>query len=98
MVPLTDLTITKIDGQSAYVPGQAISYSIVVGNVGPTNATGVTIADTVPPAITGVTASCTASGTASCGTNASAANNISFTGASVAAGAGHQLTIRHRRA
>ena len=49
--------------------------------------------DTVPASITGVTASCTAAGTASCGTNASAGNSVAFTGASVAAGAGHSLTI-----
>lgn len=93
MVSLTDLAITKSDTQASYVPGKPIGYSIVVTNVGPTNATGVSVTDVVPSAITGLTVNCTAAGSAACGTNASSGNTASFTGASVAAGAGNQLTI-----
>lgn len=88
-----DLSITKTDGSATYTPGNAISYTIVVSNSGPLTATGVSIADTVPAAIMGVTRNCVASGTASCGTDASAGNNISFTGASINAGAANFLTI-----
>ena len=75
------------------MPGTPISYTITVTNLGPSTATGVTISDPVPAAITGVTAICTPTGTASCGTNASAGNNVSFTGATLAPGAGHALTF-----
>ena len=90
---VTDLAITKTDNQTSYVPGAAISYTIVVTNAGPSLAAGVTVSDIVPPAIGGVTATCSAAGTASCGTNSSSGNNVSFTGASLAAGAGSQLTV-----
>ena len=92
-VSQVDLAIAKTDGQTAYVPGTPISYTITVTNAGPSTATGVTITDPVPAAITGVIATCTATGTDSCGTNASAGNNVSFTGATLAPGAGHALTL-----
>ena len=90
---VTDLAITKTDSQSSYVSGAPISYTIVVTNAGPSLASGVVVNDIVPAAITGVTASCSATGTASCGTNGSSGNNVSFTAASLGAGAGNQLTI-----
>ena len=74
-------------------PGKPISYSIVVGNVGPTNATGVSIAGCGAGRDHGRDGELHGQRDGTCGTNASAGNNISFTGASVAAGAGHQLTI-----
>ena len=40
-----------------------------------------------------MTVTCVAAGTATCGTNASTGNAISFTSASLAAGAGNQLTL-----
>ncbi|MBK7472034.1 MAG: hypothetical protein IPI73_16935 [Betaproteobacteria bacterium] len=39
----------------------------MVSNTGPSNATGASVADAVPANITGVTANCVATGTASCG-------------------------------
>ena len=90
---VANLAIAKTDGQSGYVAGTPISYTLTVTNAGPSNAAPVNVSDTVPASITGVTASCTAAGAASCGTNASAGNNVMFTGASVPAGAGHSLTI-----
>ena len=88
-----DLAITKTDGSPTYTAGAPISYSIVVSNVGPGNATGASVADTVPATITGVTANCVATGTASCGTNGTAGNAVSFTNVDIAAGAGNFLTI-----
>src|SRR5262249_45939223 len=81
--PQTDLAITKTDGQTSYVPGTAISYTIAVTNAGPSTATGFSVADTVPATITGVWVTCAASGAGGCGTNASAGNAISFTGLSL---------------
>ena len=88
-----DLGITKTDGQESYVPGTPISYTLTVTNAGPSSATGSTIADVVPRGITGVTVMCAFTGSGDCGINGSAGNNISFTNASLAAGAGHALTL-----
>jgi uncharacterized repeat protein (TIGR01451 family) len=89
----TRLTITKTDGQASYVPGAAIAYTVTVTNAGPANASGIAVTDNVPASITGVMVNCVAAGSASCGTNATAGNNVSFTGGSIAAGAGNQLTL-----
>jgi len=89
----TDLAITKTDGSLTYTAGNPITYTIVVTNAGPSNAIGASVADTIPAAITGTTINCVASGTASCGTNASAGNNLSYTGVNISAGAGNFLTI-----
>ncbi|MBK7474080.1 MAG: DUF11 domain-containing protein [Betaproteobacteria bacterium] len=78
------MAITKTDGSPTYTAGTAISYSIVVSNAGPSNATGASVADTVPANITGVTANCVATGTASCGTNGTAGNEVSYTNVDIA--------------
>ena len=93
LAPSTDLSITKTDGSAGYTPLYGVSYTIVVGNNGPSNATGVTVSDPVPASIMGVTVNCVASGTASCGTNATVGNNVSFTGVNIAAGAANFITI-----
>ena len=92
LVPV-DLSISKTDGSGTYTAGTAISYTIAVGNAGPSNATGAKVTDAIPAAINGVSINCAASGSASCGTNASAGNNLSFTGVSISAGAGNFITI-----
>jgi fimbrial isopeptide formation D2 family protein/uncharacterized repeat protein (TIGR01451 family) len=90
---LVDLSITKTDGSATYIPGGGISYQIVVTNSGPNNASGFSVTDTVPAVINGLSVSCATSGTANCGTNGTIGNVISFTGISVDAGAGNQITI-----
>ena len=65
----TDLSITKTDGSTTYVPGNAITYTLVVANAGPSDAIAASVSDTVPAAITGVSANCVASGTATCSYN-----------------------------
>ncbi|MEP7137055.1 MAG: GEVED domain-containing protein, partial [Chloroflexota bacterium] len=91
--PITDVAITKTDGSATYTAGNAISYTIVVSNTGPSNATGASVADTIPAAITGTTITCVASGTAVCGTNASAGNALSFTGVNIPVGGANFITI-----
>ena len=93
VIPITDLAVTKTDGSATYTAGAAISYTITVTNAGPSNATSVSIADTVPASITGTTIGCTPGGTASCGTNGSSGNSVSYTNVSIAAGAGNSVTI-----
>ncbi len=64
-VPTSDLSITKDDGQAAAVPGTSVTYTIVVTNNGPDDATGATVSDTFPAALT-CTWTCTASAGSSC--------------------------------
>ncbi len=91
-LPAADLAIAKT-GPATYLPGAAISYTVTVTNAGPGNALTFSIADAVPAAITGVTASCAVTGTGACGTNATAGNNVSFTGAALNSGAGNSLVV-----
>jgi uncharacterized repeat protein (TIGR01451 family) len=74
--PLADLSITKTDNGASPIPGQTLTYTIVVRNAGPTAVTGAMVADTFPPSLTGVTWSCTASVGSTC-TAGSGAGNIS---------------------
>ena len=88
-----DLGVTKTDGHTTYTPGTPISYTITVTNAGPSTATGFSIADNVPATITAVTVACAVTGTGNCGANGSSGNSVTFTGASVAPGAGNTLTL-----
>ena len=90
---LANLAITKTNGQSSYVAGAPVTYTLTITNAGPSHAPAFDVSDMVPAAIAGVSVSCTPSGTASCGTNGSTGNSVAFTGASLNAGAGHSLTI-----
>ena len=51
LIPTADLSITKSDNQTTAIPGQQISYSIVVTNNGPSTVSSVTVTDSVPAAI-----------------------------------------------
>ena len=66
MTPQADLTVTKTDGVASATPGTAISYTITVGNAGPSNAPSSLVTDTFPAALTGVTWTCTPSAGSSC--------------------------------
>lgn len=75
--PGADLGITKTDGLTTAVPGQTITYTIAVTNSGPSNASGATVSDSFPAALTGVTWTCVGSGGATC--TASGSGNITDT-------------------
>jgi len=90
------LAVTKTDGSATYTPGGTATYTIVVTNGGPSNASSVTVADALPAGVTlSASASCVAAGAATCGTVGGAAGAASFgaTGATIAAGAGNVLTF-----
>ena len=90
---IADLVISKNAPTDVYRPNDVIAYTVIVSNNGPSNVTGFDISDSVPVELTGVSVSCVASGgNASCGTNASSGNNISFTGASLGTG-GETLSL-----
>ncbi|HEX4953929.1 MAG TPA: proprotein convertase P-domain-containing protein [Thermoanaerobaculia bacterium] len=90
LTPQADLAITKTDGVTAVTPGQAITYTIVASNAGPSNAPGSTVADTFPAALTGVTWTCTGAGGGTC--TAAGAGNISDT-ANLPAGGSVTYTV-----
>jgi uncharacterized repeat protein (TIGR01451 family) len=53
VTPKIDLSIDKIDSKDPVKPGETFTYTVTVTNHGPSNATGVTVIDTLPA--TGVT-------------------------------------------
>jgi uncharacterized repeat protein (TIGR01451 family) len=87
-----DVGVTITDNAPTYTLGGPITYTVVVTNAGPINASGLNISDTLPSSISNVVVSCVPTGIGNCGTNASSGNGISYTGASVNAGAGNALT------
>jgi uncharacterized repeat protein (TIGR01451 family) len=67
-VPVADVSVTKDDGTAQYTPGGTVSYTIVVTNAGPSDATGVTVADAVVglPFVTGASWTCIGAGGGTC--------------------------------
>ena len=86
LTPSADLAITKTDGLANATPGQAITYTIVASNPGPSDAPGSTVADTFPAALTGVTWTCAGAGGGTC-TAGPVAGNINDTANLPAGGA-----------
>jgi len=75
---ISDLSITKADGVLSAVPGQSVTYTIVVANAGPSNVVGAPVTDTFDPAFFDVAAgswTCAITGSGACGA-ASGTGNI----------------------
>ncbi|MFB8258824.1 hypothetical protein, partial [Kitasatospora purpeofusca] len=87
----TGLSVTKTPDKNPYVPGQPLTYTIVVKNDGPSDAVGTSVRDTLPTTIRNFTWTCTAAGGGSCGTPASGTGDINTT---VDLPAGGQVTYR----
>jgi uncharacterized repeat protein (TIGR01451 family) len=71
-----DLAISKSDGATTAIPGSAIVYTITVSNPASTAIDGVTVTDSFPATLTGITWTCLATGTGS-GCPASGSGNLS---------------------
>jgi len=96
LVSQVALTLAKTDGSPSYTPGGTATYTITVGNGGPSTATSVTLTDPLPAGVTlTANASCVASGTANCGTvtGSTGQTSLGTTGASIGAGAGNSLVF-----
>ena len=52
VVPQVDLTIDKSDNPDPVVAGEDLTYTLTVTNNGPSDATGVSVTDTLPPQVT----------------------------------------------
>jgi uncharacterized repeat protein (TIGR01451 family) len=71
-----DLSISKTDGVTSATAGGSTTYTITASNAGPSNATGSTVADTFPAALT-CTWTCVGAGGGAC--TASGSGNINDT-------------------
>ena len=78
ITPEADLTISKMHGPTDSVPGESITYTIVVGNDGPSNVVGAAVDDTMPAELSAVSWDCVEAGGASCG-DAAGIDDISTT-------------------
>jgi uncharacterized repeat protein (TIGR01451 family) len=76
LTPSTDLGITKTDGVTNVSAGGSTTYTITASNAGPSNATGATVTDTFPAALT-CNWTCTGAGGGTC--TASGSGNINGT-------------------
>lgn len=71
--PTADLGVTKTDGVTSVVPGQAVTYAIVVTNAGPAAVAGASVADAPPAALTAVSWTCAATTGSACPASGSGA-------------------------
>lgn len=55
LTPEVDLAVTKTDGQTSAVPGTMVTYTVTVTNNGPSTISSLTLTDTIPAALGGVT-------------------------------------------
>lgn len=91
--PLADVSVLKT-GPATATAGATISYTLLIRNDGPSAADGSTYSDTVPAAITGVSASCdAATGGAVCSAPVVAGNAVSGTVPTLPSGATVTITV-----
>lgn len=87
----TALQLSK-SGPDTLAAGSSITYTLQVTNNGPSNATGITIADVVPAAVGNVTWTATGNNAVIYGSSAGTGNNVSVK-ADIPAGAGHSVLV-----
>ncbi|MFF3109145.1 glycine-rich protein, partial [Kitasatospora sp. NPDC057904] len=75
----TGLSVTKTPDKNPYVPGQPLTYTVVVKNDGPSDAVGTSVKDKLPNAIQAFTWTCKASGGSNCGSTPSGTGDIDTT-------------------
>ena len=72
-----DLSISKTDGETNVTPGESVSYTIIAGNTGPSDAPNATVTDTFPPELSNCSWTCFGSGGGSCPSSGSGNINAS---------------------
>ncbi len=91
LAPRADLKVAKA-GPANYSPGQELTYSLKVTNLGPAAVANARVTDTVPDVITGVTWTCQATGLAQCGAPSGGGNSVVLT-ANINPGPENYLTV-----
>ena len=79
LTPEVDLSITKTDGLTVANPLDTITYTVVVGNAGPSSVADAVVTDAVPTSLTGVTWTCTAGVGGHCDNSGPVAGDINTT-------------------
>jgi uncharacterized repeat protein (TIGR01451 family) len=92
-VAYADLGLTMSDGVNGVVWGQALTYTIVVGNpVGPNAAVGATVTDTFPSTLSNIAWTCVGSAGGTCAASGSGNINDSSVGLPVGATVTYTVT------
>ncbi|NQX42924.1 DUF11 domain-containing protein [Pedobacter steynii] len=87
------ITLTK-SGPSQISAGQTVTYTVIAGNSGPSDATNLSISDIAPAPLTNVSWTAVAEGTASVTAGAGGTNNNNvLVKGNIAAGAGNRILI-----
>ncbi|HMP41758.1 MAG TPA: hypothetical protein PKA05_15370, partial [Roseiflexaceae bacterium] len=76
-IQVADLAISKTVSPATLVPGNPITYTLVITNNGPSDANGATVIDTFPSEISGISWTCSATTGSTC--PASGSGNINHT-------------------
>ena len=84
VLPVVDLTLSKSDVPDPVYVGSRLTYTLNLGNSGPSNATGVVVTDTLPAGVTLASASAGCSGTTTVVCNVGALNSGANTSVSIA--------------
>ncbi|GHF40652.1 putative repeat protein (TIGR01451 family) [Deinococcus metalli] len=77
VTPVTDVAVSKAVSRAYAGPGQPLTYTIRVWNNGPNAASSVSLTDTVPAVLSGVTWTCAATGSATCSAASGSGNTLS---------------------
>ena len=72
-----DLAISKTDGVTTVNQGAAVTYTVVVTNTGPNDATNAQVTDTIPAELQNATWTCATTAAATCGGASNGTGNVS---------------------
>ncbi|ALL07954.1 hypothetical protein AQ505_22205 [Pedobacter sp. PACM 27299] len=86
------ITISK-SGPSQIAAGQIVTYTLIAGNTGPSNATNLNITDVVPVPLTNVSWSAVSEGSAAITTGATGTGSSVTVIGNIAAGAGNRILV-----
>ena len=67
--PTADLSVTITDGATTKSQGSAVTYTIVASNAGPSSVSAAFVSDIMPSGLSGVTWTCSSTGSANCPSN-----------------------------
>lgn len=86
------ITLSK-SGPSQIAAGQTVTYTLIAGNSGPSDATNLNITDAVPAVLTGVSWTAVAEGAAAVATGVTGSGNSVTVKGNIAAGSGNRILV-----